>query len=154
MDMMSEVDHKCRLPPWNMSLPIEGLHEYERALHEYDGLVQELARRRGLNTSRSLHRYLVKSPITFRCNESARATDLDTQIQEASCHSILFHGKLSHRCLAKRNIKMESLPCVGSLLITGTGASGTDYTAKRLNTAGYNSIQNFIMSNRTSSSLG
>ena len=67
------------------------------------------------------------------CNSASPSLDA-----QPSCHSLLFHGKLSRECLRERNVTVASLPCVGSLFITGTGASGTAHTASLLNDAGFN----------------
>ena len=49
-----------------------------------------------------------------------------------SCHTLLFHGRLSGRCLRERNLSAAKLPCVRQLFITGYPGSATRAMADRL----------------------
>ena len=60
-----------------------------------------------------------------------------------SCHSMLFHGKLSEPCIARRQLTVAELPCVGKLLITGYPGSGTLTTTVRLRKKGFITAHEF-----------
>ena len=52
--------------------------------------------------------------------------------QQPSCHTQLFHGRLSTACLAGRNLTAAQLPCTRTLFIVAFPGSGTSAMAQRL----------------------
>ena len=58
-------------------------------------------------------------------NGATNCQNCSVTVEHNRCHTLLFHGKLDRDCLSQRNLEVENLPCVRSLLITSFMGSGT-----------------------------
>ena len=99
-------------PAYNESSSCDGLALYDAALRV------------------NRHSRHDRSPWCLPASPAATSTALP------SCHTVLFHGKLDHQCLAARNVTEAQLPCVRSLSIASYPGSGTTAMAVALRRLG------------------
>jgi len=86
----------------------------------------------GPTTAEIKAKLAMESSIEMTVGGSAPCSALE---KRGSCHTLLFHGKYAPQCLG--NVWARPPPCVRQLFITSVGSSGSEYTSRRLNAAGF-----------------